>query len=209
MEAPNRMEPELEQLYHDLDKDLDWLWRTWGEFRELFTKGPDRFELMNFVASNFFYFLHRLMFEDMMLHLSRLTDPPETFGRTNLTLRRMVKLIDGTADPSFKASLQRATDRVLQACQFARTWRDKCIAHTDLPTFRKEQVSPLPARVQDLEGAMQAIREFMKCVEQNYGIQPSFSMPDHWGAKSLMHFLEVVVKAKKEDVSCSFEPKKN
>jgi hypothetical protein len=72
------MGPELGSLYHELEEEVDWLQQKWNEFRELFAKGAERIELLNTVAPNFFYMLHKLMFEDAMLHLCRLTDSSQT-----------------------------------------------------------------------------------------------------------------------------------
>jgi hypothetical protein len=193
----NRMGPDFEQLYRELDHQIEWLFHKWGEFRELFMKGPERIDVLNIAASNFFYFLHKLMFEDMMLHLSRLTDPPETLSQTNLSVRSVVKFIDGN-DTQFKANLECAIDKLRQACEFARTWRNKSLAHTDLSVLRN-QLSSLPSvHAQDLEGAMKAIGEFMYCVEHHYGLPHSVLAHDVWGAKSLARLLEVAVEARDE-----------
>ncbi len=72
------MGSDLGQLCGELRDDVDWLRRKWSNFQELFGKGQERIDLLNRAASNFFYFLHRLFFEDAMLHLCRLSDPPKT-----------------------------------------------------------------------------------------------------------------------------------
>src|ERR1700722_171104 len=68
----------LGPLCYELREDIDWLQNKWAEFRELFGNGAERIDLLNTVACNFFGFLHKMMFEDAMLHLCRLTDPAET-----------------------------------------------------------------------------------------------------------------------------------
>src|ERR1700758_1844292 len=75
------MGPDLGFLCFDLREEADWLQQKWDGFRELFGSGPDRIDLLNIVASNFFFTLHRFMFEDAMLHLCRLTDPAVTHIR--------------------------------------------------------------------------------------------------------------------------------
>jgi hypothetical protein len=51
------MGPDLGSLCHDLRKEVDWLQDKWSMFRELFSRGSERLDLLNTVASNFFYSL--------------------------------------------------------------------------------------------------------------------------------------------------------
>ena len=74
------MEPGLTQLYDELLDDFDWLRRKWSEFQELYGKGQERIDVLNAAASNFFYLLQQVFFENAMLHLSRLTDRPRMAG---------------------------------------------------------------------------------------------------------------------------------
>jgi hypothetical protein len=74
------MGADLGTLCHELRNEVEWLQFKWSEFQELFEKGAQRIDLLNTVASKFFYFLHKLLFEDAMLHLCRLTDPPNDVG---------------------------------------------------------------------------------------------------------------------------------
>ena len=87
------MGPELGHLYHELEEEVDWLQQKWNEFRELFGKGQGRIDMLATVASNFFSMLHKLMFEDAMLHLCRLSDPPVIRGRRNLTFMALVDAV--------------------------------------------------------------------------------------------------------------------
>ena len=72
------MDADLETLFKALERELDWLQGKWSEYQEIFGNGPSRREVLNTVASNFFYLLEQLLFQDAMLHLCRLTDPAQT-----------------------------------------------------------------------------------------------------------------------------------
>src|ERR1700730_13659714 len=93
---------ELGDLSFQLQDDFDWLRSKWREYKELFGKGQERIDLLNFAASNFFFFLNRLLFEDAMLHLCRLTDPPKSRDRANLSVRAIA---DFVADQKLKDSV--------------------------------------------------------------------------------------------------------
>src|SRR5260370_16343666 len=62
------MGSDLGQLCGELRDDVDWLRRKWSNFQELFGKGQEGIDLLNRAASHSFYFLHRLFFEDHLLH---------------------------------------------------------------------------------------------------------------------------------------------
>jgi AbiU2 len=107
---------ELGLLYSELQDELEWLRDKWGEYHQLFCNGPERIDMLNAVASNFFVLLQRLLFDDAMMHLSRLTDPPQSAGRDTLTVMR---LADQIHDPSLKASAKNQAAQARARCEFA------------------------------------------------------------------------------------------
>lgn len=195
------MGPQLGQLYQELQDDFDWLRRKWSEFRELFGKGQSRIDLLNIVASNFFYFLHQVLFEDAMLHLCRLTDPPKTRlrggDRENLTVMGLTEMI---ADPALKASVRSKTEQVRRDCDFARKWRNRRLAHTDLITLRQGNVLTLPSVTStNVENALKSIGELLTQVGDHYGLPHFVLGPNPWGAKSLVYYLDRAKRAVEDE----------
>ena len=191
------MGSDLGQLCEELRDDIDWLRRKWSNFQELFGKGQERIDLLNKAASNFFHFLHRLFFEDAMLHLCRLTDPPKTRLRTgdreNLSVLALSEMI---SDPVLKASVRTKTNQVRKSCEFARKWRNQRLAHTDLINRRRGHALTLPSvRDNDIENGLKSIGDLLTMVEDHYGLPRSVLYPDPWGAKSLVHYLKEADKA--------------
>ena len=104
------MGSDLGDLCHELRNDLTWLQQKWSEFRELFGHGPERIELLNSVSSSFVYFLHVLMFEDAMLHLARLTDSSNTFGRSDRANLTVMRLPESISEPALKNHVEAAVE---------------------------------------------------------------------------------------------------
>ena len=182
------MGPDLGLLYFELQEDSDWLRHKWKEFQELFGGGPERIELLNTVASNFFYFLMKLLYEDTMLHLSRLTDPPKSAGKETLTVMRLAELIH---DPGFKVSVQDQAAQTKKCCEFARQWRNERLAHTDLLSLRKGMASTLPkVSSKQIDDAVKSIRDLLNCVGKQYSLPQFGLLSDPWGAKALVYYLE-------------------
>jgi len=192
------MGPELGSLYHELEEEVDWLQQKWNEFRDLFAKGPERLELLNTVAPNFFYMLHKLMFEDAILHLCRLTDSAQTRIRVgkkaetrhNLSVMALADLI---SDDALKDRVNAQSIQVKKNCEFAREPRNRRLAHADLGSFRGGAEGPkiLSKHVED---ALKSMHEVLGSIRQYYGYPPSVLVKDPFGAKSLLYYLESAVR---------------
>jgi len=186
-EYVGKMGSDLGQLCHELRNEVNWLRHKWAEFQELFDRGAERIELLNTVASNFFYLLQSLFFEDAMLHMCRLSDPPEVSGHANLTMMRLPGLI---SDPALKAHVEAAAQQVRASSGFAREWRNKWLAHADLATHRSGHASSLPkVEGQNVLEALEALHDLLNSIERHYGIPPYGRIADPWGAKALMNYL--------------------
>jgi hypothetical protein len=197
-EYVSKMGDDVGCLCHDLREELDWLRQKRNEFRELFEKGDEQIVVLNKTASNFFYFLNKLLFEDAILHLCRLTDPPRMKKHSNLTIMKLAETIN---DSELRAKVKASSERAKRKCEFARKWRDKYLAHADLWTCRNIGASPLPKMVsRDIDDALSVIDHVLWSVEQYYGLPPSIVSHDPWGASSLVHCLGRAIQAHEEDV---------
>lgn len=190
------MGPELGELHYALYNEVAWLHMKWNDFRALFGTSPERIEFLNRVAPAFFHDLQATLFEDALLHLCRLTDPPESVGRPNLSIRRLSGLV---SDIGLRTRLESLTQEVVEKTRFARDWRNRRLAHKELPSLNGEPVKPLAeASRQHVEEALAAIREAMNCVELHYQKSPvmfEHSIAHLGGVGSLLHYLEKGLEA--------------
>ena len=194
-----RMGPDFTRLFLELDGECDWLRHKWAEFDELFGRGPEWVELLNRVASSFFYVINQVLFENIMLHLSRLTDPPESMGRANLTVMTLSELV---TEPPLKKRVEEMSSEARSNCQFARDWRNKRLAHTDLSAFRGELAVPLPkVTAESIKTALASLRAIFTAVEEHCGLPPTAFAGDPWGARPLVYHLERAVQAIDSDKS--------
>ena len=82
------------------------------------------------------------MADDILLSISRLVDPKQTFGKDNLTLEQLVHSIDSTKYSQLRRDIEQRLSHARDRCAFAKDQRNKRIAHSDL--FTKLQVKTLP-----------------------------------------------------------------
>ncbi len=164
-EAVKTMGSSLGELYFALYKEVVWLHLKWKDFRALFASNRERVDLFNRAAPDFFGNLQRMMFEDALMHLCRLTDPPQSMGHDNLTLQRLPDCCISV--PELCSQVQSKVDAAEQKTQFARDWRNRALAHKELPRPTGLQLLA-QANLQNVEDALEKIRQTMNCIEQHY-----------------------------------------
>lgn len=188
------MGTDLGTLYYDLFSQVAWLHAKWEQYRELFDRGSERIDLLNKTAPLFFGLLQDTLFDDVLLHLARLTDPPQSGPKSrpqdNLTLLRLTDLVN---DRTLKTHVKTALKGVQKSCKFAREWRNKRLAHTDLLIYRNRQAKPLAtASCKNVEAALTAMRELLNSIEGHYSdSEVAYDLESEpGGADFLVYYLE-------------------
>jgi len=161
-----QMGVQLGELHFLLWKDLTWLHFEWDQFSELFGATSSRIDVMNAAAPRFFWSLERVLWQDILLSLSRLADPTGTGGQQNLTFRRLLSLLpkDGPRE-----QLLSALNEYEQKSLFARDWRHSLFAHRALDHAANPDAHPLKeASRADVISALEAAAQVMNIVELHY-----------------------------------------
>lgn len=160
------MGPELGPLYHALYNEVAWLHAKWLQYRQLYAKSPERITLLNDVSGFFFRIVQEVFWKDVILHLARLTDPPESVGKANLTLRRLPK---ANIESSLAEEVHKLVEVAASQSSFAREWRNRHLAHKDLALALDVGAEPLP-RVsrQNVEDALSAVRDVLNRLAGHY-----------------------------------------
>ena len=156
----------LGEIYHALHDELAWLHIKWSDFRRLYATSQERVDLLNKAAPAFFHQHQRMIWENVLLHLCRITDPIQSMGHGHLTIMRIP---DAIPDPALRAVVKSLVDDAKQKTQFARDWRNRCLAHQELRLSQSQVVAPLPpASRKNVEDALGAIRRAMNHIERHY-----------------------------------------
>jgi hypothetical protein len=161
-----KMGADLGELYDALWQQLAWLYRKWEEYVALFGKSPERIELLNRAAPAFFRIVQDSLFEDILLHIARLTDKPETGKKSNLTILRLPQAV---TDVNIRQATEVAMDGALRASEFCRDWRNRHIAHRDLDLAFGKGAKPLAeASREKVKVALKALSDALNVVAQHY-----------------------------------------
>ena len=98
-EHQDKLGEEFGTVYHGLWNDWAWGLLRIQEFRELFSS-VTHVELLNAVTGGgFLWDVQHILWDDLMLRVSRLTDPVRSAGKDNLTVQR---LPDFCEDPGLR-----------------------------------------------------------------------------------------------------------
>ncbi len=189
----------LGELYYLLWQELAWLHSKWIEFVELFSAKPSRIDLMNETAPYFFRIVEDVLWENIVLGIARLTDPPQSFGKDNLTI---CKIPDYIIDKGFRDQIKKAIDDAKTSTSFCRDWRNRRYAHLDflLSTNKKTKQLEL-ATVEKTKKALSSIAKVLNLISCRYNNSTTafdFTVGTPGDANSLLYYLHFGLKAENE-----------
>ena len=163
------MGEELGMAYSALWQELALLYQKWENYVELFGTNPGRIDVLNRAASSTIRVIQDALWESILLHIARLTDPPHAHRKpdqANLSIRHLTALLQETP---LRDDIQTKQTETLDACKFARNWRDKSIAHRDISVALKKNAEPLAhASRLTVKLALQSLENYLNSVSTHY-----------------------------------------
>lgn len=154
----------IDKLFEEIRNEVLTLHVNWKIYRQLFAHTPLRVDLLNESACTFFYVTQELLYNDVQLRLSKLTDPSKTGGFRNLSLPALLESVE---DKSFRATLESIIDDLQKKCKPFRNKRNKEIAHLDFDTVMKSVPTPDVSRKM-IEDALTLLAKFLNEIEGHY-----------------------------------------
>jgi HEPN superfamily AbiU2-like protein len=153
------------QLGDRLLSDLFQLQYAWDNFLFLFALNEKHVQAMNAVRGGFFARMQSLMFIDVLLRVSRLTDDATVARKPTASLPQLLALTSwqGT-DRARWSRINDSLKAVLATCQPCRDHRNSTLAHSSL------HVQPLaPATRKMVDDAIGAIDTFLEKIRLEWG----------------------------------------
>ena len=190
------MPDEIAEYYRILDKDVTIIHARWNTYLQLFESGPKRIQLLEKIASTFFVDVYLLMRDDIVLSLSRLTDPATSFGHDNLSLQRLIETTEQHDISDLTEILNSRMETIQNRCAAFRKHRNKRVAHPDLQNRVDPNIHPLPKITKDtIEAAFECIRDFMNDIKLYFDDSSTmydFVVTEHDGEALVQHLKEAV-----------------
>lgn len=189
------MGQDLGVLYDALWQQVVWLHNKWEQYVELYGTKPSRIAILNKAAPSFFAIVQDTLWEDVLLHIARLTDSPKSAGKPNLSFRCLPDVI---GDSVVKARVADLIANSLKTSEFCRDWRNKRIAHRDLHLALGQNAAPLvPASREKVKEALKALTDVLNAISAHYCDSTTiFDLKDgSGGAVSLLYVLDDGIKS--------------
>ncbi|SNT12189.1 hypothetical protein SAMN05421640_2374 [Ekhidna lutea] len=159
-----KLGPELGNIYHQLRNELIFIHIKWCEFEELYAH-EERVELMKKNSPNFFYYLQNILFEDVILAITRITESKTNKGKENLTIRHFPSLVSD----KLKGKTGKLIKRINSESSFCRDRRNRKIGHLDKNLALKENPKPLEiASRNKVNQVLDSLAELMNFLQLEY-----------------------------------------
>ena len=162
-------DPDLDRVEKLLRLEVIWLHQKWQEYRRLFAGPEGRISVLNRAAPSFFRTIQDVMWDDILLHIARLTDSAATMrhaDKRNLTLQCLPAMF---SDAKLADELQGLVNDSVAKAGFAWKWRTKRLAHTDLAVALGRAATRLPGVSRaDIE---QVLKSFRKLLDHVQGVR--------------------------------------
>jgi hypothetical protein len=188
---------EFGPLYDSIYNEFVWLSIKWEEYKELYGKKESRIGILNQAAPHFFYMIEQVLWENILLGLCKLTDPPKMRNKKNATSRAIVNFIDNDV---LKKNIELKINELMESTEFCRDWRNRNIAHKDLLLATDKNATPLQiANRKKLNIAFSIFQEIINLIEEYYFKSTTiFDMINiHTGSVSLLYVLDEGIESRK------------
>ena len=84
--------PTFESVFETVDRQVQQIFARYEIYNQLFNSGDGNVELLNASGSYVFHIFQRLLLDDMLLALSRMTDPEGRLGQENASINFLFAL---------------------------------------------------------------------------------------------------------------------
>lgn len=159
--------PPIAQSYDFLKTEVTWLHGRWICYCQLFAVSLKRIEMLNECASTFFVIIEDVLRDEVLISLTKLTDPAKK--DKNLSLYYLQTKLNKHSDKALSGPNMLTLEKLHGHCSPFREWRNKHIAHFDLPTAMKTRLTPLPEVSREkIDNALSTLREYLNAIEQHY-----------------------------------------
>lgn len=160
------------------------------DWHALYVDSEEHFNLIRDTAPGFFGPLRRMMLENIILQITRLT---ETDNRNNkqLSLHRLARLV---VDRSRKNTFKGLKNKAIDASKVCDSWRDNIIAHSALDIFTDKSGSKLePIKWKDMQACRDSIWAVLEYTHDSFS--PNVQLLRHFprcppGASGLIEHLK-------------------
>lgn len=136
---------EFKDVRKRLWNEIVALHSIWHEYKYLFGDTDDRVVLLNACAGKFIGMIQGVMIRELILAVSRLTDPPQSGRFDNMVIAQLLSDPNLDEHTGLRDELQVSVAAAVASAAAVRVHRNKHVAHLDHATALGNRVEPLPS----------------------------------------------------------------
>lgn len=150
------------ELLEAITQDVFRLTYVWNTFKYLYASDKQRVEVLNATSGGFFLMTQRLLFDDAILSVARLTDPAGNKHQENVSLEQLLAATawETSEAPQYQVYREKL-DQVEMVCKPCRAHRNKRVSHKALSVLQKTFALP-DANMRMIDAPLAAIQEFLR-----------------------------------------------
>lgn len=163
---------EISLVYKEIQKEVLTLHIKWNIYRQLYAHSEERINVLNKCAPLFFALMQDILWDNVLLSINRLSDPPESRRGNNLSIAQLHKRVKKSIDENTSIKICRilSSFKNISNNNFV-PHRNKRIAHFDLNLSISEKVHSLPEISREkIETALYLIREYLNTIENYFDL---------------------------------------
>ena len=180
---------EIDEKIKILGEDVIWTFYTIQEYRKIFLDN-DNSKIINASAHHFFSNYQRLFWNNIILSISRLFDPPQQRKFNNLTVYEVAQFAENNklqCACEIKSTIDKIKNNNLQTIKL---WRNKMFAHRDIETALNYNYQDMKVHLDDIEEIMKNIGDCLnKIYEENNWPTTSWHVNVFGGAQEIVPLL--------------------
>ena len=185
---------DLEKAINAVNNQLIQISYRWKIFRQLFDSGQENIDLLNKSGSNVFELMQRLILDDVMMTLSRLTDREKSSGGENASIKNVVVKARASLSPTTNDDIGDLVIELDTQVTNVRKHRNKVLAHADMTHAMNVSLLP-PVTYDELEKALKLLQEILSKVtleafKLTIPVDYNVIIPFGCGGKSLLSALK-------------------
>src|SRR5271157_3512876 len=161
------MPESIKDIFNELKNQVVWLHTKWENYRQVFGTS-EKLKLLDECAHAFFLIIHNALIDDVLMSLSKLTDPAGKKTKKHLSFEKLQKRVKKNCDHELASQLQAKLDDLKKKSEVIRTHRDKRLAHLDTEVAMKQGLNLDKISVKMVEEALALAGEYMNIIEGHY-----------------------------------------
>ena len=124
----------IKTAFMTLQNEVIWVHTEWVNYRQLFGTSDKRLRLLRECAHQFLQIIRVVLTDDVLMSLSRLTDPAGKGRTRKLSLKQLQKEVKKNGDHELAAKLREILGELEKKCKVIPPHRNKRLAHSDFET---------------------------------------------------------------------------